>query len=114
LFTPSATAESFEVDVEQLSLAEARDVMRRDGVAWAEFLALAPDPDAMVREIDSTDGYERSAPVGFRLAAALQHGAEHRAQICAALTSIGVEPPAIDVFNYGVDIGRVIEVMPTG
>jgi uncharacterized damage-inducible protein DinB len=66
----------------------------------------------MVREVDSTDGYERRAPVAFRLAGTLEHGADHRSQICTALTSLGIEPPAVDVMSYGVDVHRVMEKLP--
>ena len=90
---------AFDIDVEHVSLAEARVVMERNGPGWAELISRSLDPDAIVREVDETDGYERWAPVGFRLAAALDHGADHRSQICTALTTLGVEPPAIDVYE---------------
>jgi hypothetical protein len=47
-------------------------------------------------DVDETDGYERDAPVGIRLAQALPHGTGHRSQICTALTSLGLEPTAIE------------------
>ena len=53
------------------------------------------------------------APVGIRLAQALHHGTDHRSQICTALTTLGVEPPGIDVWDYGVEAGRVTETEPT-
>ena len=31
---------------------------------------------------------------------------------CTALTALGVEPPDIDLWVYGEEIGRVIEVAP--
>lgn len=65
-----------------------------------------------VREVDETDGYERWAPVGFRLAATLEHGTDHRSQICTALTTLGVEPPAIDVYNFGLATHRIVEKFP--
>jgi uncharacterized damage-inducible protein DinB len=103
---------AFNVDTERMSLAEARVVMERNGSAWAELISGSPDLDAVVEEVDETDGYQRWAPVGFRLAAALQHGTNHRSQICTALTTLGMEPPAIDVMSFGVDVGRVVEKMP--
>jgi uncharacterized damage-inducible protein DinB len=92
-----------------VSLAEARVVMERNGSGWAEFISRSLDPDAIVREVDETDGYERWAPVGFRLAGALDHGTDHRSQICTALTTLGVEPPAIDVYSFGLDTRQVVE-----
>jgi uncharacterized damage-inducible protein DinB len=103
---------AYDVDAARMSLAEARVVTERTGSGWAELIAGSLDPDAVVPEVDETDGYQRWAPVGFRLAAALDHGTDHRSQICTALTTIGVEPPKIDVYNFGLDLGRVVEKMP--
>ena len=38
--------------------------------------------------------------MGIRLAQALHHGTDHRSQICTALTTLGVEPPEIDVWAF--------------
>jgi uncharacterized damage-inducible protein DinB len=103
---------AYDVDVERVSLAEARVVMERYGSVWAELISGALDPDAVVREVDETDGYQRWAPVGFRLMGTLNHGTDHRSQICTALTTLGVEPPKIDIMNFGLDTGRVVEKMP--
>jgi uncharacterized damage-inducible protein DinB len=59
------------------------------------------------------DGSELHAPVSIRLAEALHHGTDHRSQICTALTSLAVEPPFIDVWDFGLTEGRVVEVPPT-
>jgi len=40
----------------------------------------------------------------------IHHGTDHRSQICTALTQLGVEPPEIDVWAYGVASGRITEV----
>ncbi len=103
---------AYYVDAERMSLAEARVVMERNGSGWAELISRSLDPDAVVREVDETDGFQRWAPVGFRLAQALHHGTDHRSQICTALTTIGVEPPDIDVYDFGLDTRRVVEKMP--
>ncbi len=103
---------AFYVDEEDVALAEARVVMERDGSGWAEYISRALDPDEMVHEVDPTDGYQRWAPVGFRLAGVLNHGTDHRSQICTALTSLGVRPPKIDVFDLGLEMGRIVEKMP--
>jgi uncharacterized damage-inducible protein DinB len=103
---------AYLVDAERMSLAEARAVMERNGTGWAEFISRSLDPHEVVREVDETDGFERWAPVGFRLAAALDHGTDHRSQICTALTTLGVEPPKIDVYDFGLDTRRVVEKMP--
>jgi uncharacterized damage-inducible protein DinB len=101
------------VDADQMDLPELRGAMESDGVLWSELLAKDLDPDAMVHEVDEDDGYERDATVGVRLAQALHHGTDHRSQICTALTALGLEPPGIDVWNFGVQAGRIIETLPT-
>lgn len=103
---------AFDIDEEQTSLAEARAIMERNGSGWAEVLSRSLDPDAMVLEVDQTDGYQRWAPVGFRLAGTLNHGTDHRSQVCTALTTLGVDPPRIDVFDFGLETGRITEKKP--
>ncbi len=103
---------AFDIDDEHMTLAEARVTMERNGSGWAEYISRPLDPDEIVHEVDKTDGYQRWAPVGFRLAGVLNHGTDHRSQVCTALTSLGVEPPKIDVFDFGLDAGRIVEKMP--
>jgi uncharacterized damage-inducible protein DinB len=101
------------IDPDRMNLAELRTAMDSDGAAWSALIAQQPDADAILKEIDEEDGFERDATVGLRLAQALHHGTDHRSQICTALTTLGVEPPAIDVWNFGVASGRSVEVMPS-
>ena len=103
---------AFDIDDEHMTLAEARVTMERNGSGWTEYISRSLDPDEMVHEIDKSDGYQRWAPVGFRLAGVLNHGTDHRSQVCTALTSLGVEPPKIDVFDFGLGAGRIVEKMP--
>ena len=100
------------IDEERMSLAELRVAMERHRDAWAGLLGEDLDPDVvLVRHRD--DGSELHAPIGIRLAQALHHGTDHRSQICTTLTSLGVEPPEIDVWDFGDADGRVVEVPPT-
>src|SRR2546425_4269268 len=101
------------IDADEMDMPALRVAMDGDGVLWSELLAKGLDPDAMVHEVDEDDGYERDATVGVRLAQALHHGSDHRSQICTALTTLGVDPPGIDVWNYGVQAGRIVEILPT-
>jgi len=112
LFVLSGDA-AFDIDdTEPITLADARAQMGRNGAGWAEYISRSLDPDEMVHEVDQTDGYQRWAPVGFRLAGVLNHGTDHRSQVCTALTALGVEPPKIDVFDFGLDAGRIVEKWP--
>lgn len=99
------------VDADDLGLGELASAMEGNGAAWSSLLAQDLDPDTMVvRRRD--DGSETHAPVGIRLAQALHHGTDHRSQVCTALTTLGVEPPSIDVWDYADQDGRLVEVPP--
>lgn len=99
------------VDEDHMSLRELRAAMEGHGATWSKILAQDLDPDAVLLEHDD-DGYERDAPVGIRLAQALHHGTDHRSQICTALTVLGVKPPSIDVWDFGLQEGRIVERWP--
>jgi uncharacterized damage-inducible protein DinB len=105
---------AYDIDTERMSLSEARAVIERNGSGWSELISRPLDPDQVVRELDETDGFQRWAPIGFRLAGTLNHGTDHRSQICTALTTIGVAAPRIDVNDFGLDVGRITEKMPEG
>lgn len=100
------------VDEDRMDLGELRAAMEGHGGAWSEILARDPDPDAIVVGRND-DGSETRAATGIRLAQVLHHGTDHRSQVCTALTTLGVEPPAIDVWDYGAQVGRLVEVPPT-
>ncbi len=100
------------IDEDHMGLPELRAAMEDHGAAWSRLLGEDLDPDVLfVRRRD--DGSETHAPMGIRLAQVLHHGTDHRSQICTALTTLGVEPPAIDVWDFGEQDGRVVEVPPT-
>jgi uncharacterized damage-inducible protein DinB len=99
------------IDEDEMDLSELRAVMEGNGEAWSKLLAEDLDPDAVhVRRRD--DGSETHAPTSFRIAQALHHGSDHRSQICTALTTLGMQPPAIDVWDFGREQGRVVDVPP--
>ena len=101
-----------EADEARLDLAGLSAVMERDGAAWIALLTEDLDPDAViVRRRD--DGSESHAPMGIRLAQAIHHGTDHRSQICTALTTLGVQPPEIDAWDYAWQDGRLTEIPPT-
>ncbi len=102
------------IDEAAMDLDELRAVMVANGAAWSSFLAAGDlDPEQIVaRRRD--DGSEARATLGVRLAQALHHGTDHRSQVCTALTQLGFEPPAIDVWDYAEAHGRFVEVPPPG
>jgi uncharacterized damage-inducible protein DinB len=101
-----------EIRSEHLDLRELRAEMEADERTWIELMAEDLDPDAVVKDVDEA-GYERDASMGIRLAQALHHGTDHRSQICTALTTLGVEPPGIDVWEFGAQTRLVVEIPPT-
>jgi uncharacterized damage-inducible protein DinB len=100
------------IDEDQMDLAELRAAMERNGAEWPRLLEDGLDPDALI-VTRRDDGSETHAPVGIRIAQVLHHGTDHRSQICTVLTTLGVEPPDIDVWDFGAETGRTIEVPPT-
>ncbi len=95
-----------------LTMAGCRDLAQRQAEMWRAVLAAEPDPEEIVI-VRRDDGSETHAPKGIRLAQVLHHGTDHRSQICTALTSLGIEPPDIDVWAFGFDTGRVTEMPST-
>ena len=78
---------------------------------WASVLADSVDPDVdVVRPRE--DGSVSHAPVGVRLAQVLDHGTDHRSQICTALTALGIQPPEIDAWAMAWEQGRHWETKP--
>lgn len=66
---------------------------------WERFLAEPFDAERTL-VIRWPDGTDYNVPAGVVLAQALHHGSEHRGQICAILTSIGVTPPELGVWEF--------------
>lgn len=99
------------IDASEMGLPQLRAQMTLHGDSWAAVLARDLDPAAVMGRVRE-DGSETQAPVGIRLAQALHHGTDHRSQICTALSGLGVEPPAIDVWDFGASDDRVVEIPP--
>lgn len=88
----------------EASLDELRAAITANGKDWMELLASGLDGEADI--VEHGDGWNFHSPMGFRMAQVIHHGTDHRSQICTALTSFGVEPPAIDLWAYGEATGR--------
>ncbi len=99
------------IDDGAMSLPELRAAMERNGAEWPSLLAQDLDPDSIVVR-RRADGSESHAPLGIRLAQALHHGTDHRSQICTILTTLGIEPPAIDVWDFAEHEDRLLEIPP--
>jgi len=99
------------INTDGMDLRDLQSAIETNGIAWSRLLAQSPDPDAITLELDD-DGFERRATMGIRFAQALHHGTDHRSQVCTALTTLGVDPPNIDVWDFGKQVGRNVEIDP--
>src|SRR3954453_11547053 len=97
------------IDEDTMDVRGLRAAMETAADDWVAVLASDPDPTATVTR-HRPDGSLSHAPAGIRLAQAIHHGTDHRSQICTALTTLGIEPPAIDVWDFGEKDGRISEV----
>ena len=104
---------AFNVDAGRMSLSEARGGHGARRATDGPRLVSGPlDPDAVVQEVD--EGRRVPAVGTRRIPARGNPGTRHGPSQprCSALTTIGVEPPKIAVFDFGVDAGRIVEQMP--
>jgi uncharacterized damage-inducible protein DinB len=89
-------------------VATLRAVMAGHGSAWADVLAATAEVDPATDIVEyEASGYETHVPLGIRLAQALYHGSDHRSQVCTALTSLGVEPPSLEAWDFAQLDGRM-------
>jgi uncharacterized damage-inducible protein DinB len=72
---------------------------------WERFLATPFDAERTFI-IEWHDGHDRDVPAGVVLVQALHHGNEHRTQVCTTLTSIGVTPPELGVWEFAEATNR--------
>lgn len=79
------------------SMAELRDAAAASGAA---LIALAPTITAEDAVEVDWDGMPRRVPKTILLTQAINHATEHRAQIMATLTQIGVNPPELSGWAY--------------
>lgn len=100
------------VDEESGSLADLRSVIEANGPIWTDVLTAASDPDVSVTRVRD-DGSTSTASLGLRLAQVVHHGTDHRSQVCTALTSLGITPPEIDVWDFADAHGRLAQTEPT-
>jgi uncharacterized damage-inducible protein DinB len=98
-----------DIEEDAMELPELRTIMESHGAGWSRVLSEGFDPEAVVVRVRD-DGSESHATLGIRIGQVLHHGTDHRSQICTGLTALGVEPPEIDVWDYGVTQGSVTAV----
>jgi len=73
---------------------------------WEALAAGGFDPDRIISGAERSDPKKRfEVKAGVLVAQVLNHGNEHRAQIYTILTTLGLEPPELDGWNYGMATG---------
>lgn len=101
-----------EIDEAAMGIAQLRAVAAAHGEAWRSLIGSSRDGDAaVVRHRD--DGSTSSAPFGVRMAQVPHHGTDHRSQVCTILTTLGIEPPSIDVWDWAWEQGLLEETPAT-
>ena len=70
------------------------------------FAATAGDaPDLTIRVESDTQHYDVEAAV--ILIQAFHHGTDHRSQICTILTTLGIDPPELSAWDWGLAADRM-------
>lgn len=72
---------------------------------WEELLAKPIDVDGVI----AVDRGVNEVRAGIFLAQALNHANHHRAQVCAILKGLGVQPPDLQAWEYAWARGRLWE-----
>ncbi len=91
-------------DDAEVGLDELLSAITSNGRTWLELLAGGLDGEADM--VEHGDGWNFHSPTGLRLAQVVQHGTDHRSQICTALSSFDLTPPEIDLWAFGEATGR--------
>ncbi len=85
------------------------DLARAAGESGKGLQAIADGEVAVPWESDlrTSDGYLVKPWTVF--VQAVNHGAEHRRQVCSILRALGVEPPRLDGWGFGEAMGAVVQ-----
>jgi uncharacterized damage-inducible protein DinB len=84
-------------DAPPLTLAEMTELVRTSGSGLIEW---APKVQANDTVQVNWEGAPRDVPKTILLTQAINHATEHRAQIMAVLTQLGIQPPDLDSWSY--------------
>jgi uncharacterized damage-inducible protein DinB len=90
-------------DAPPLTLADMMDSIRTTGSGLIEWAPKVQAGDTV--QID-WDGTPREVPKTILLTQAINHATEHRAQIMAILTQLGIQPPDLDSWSYFDELER--------
>jgi len=86
------------------TVAEMLASVRQSGQGLIEAAPKVQPSDTV--EVDWEDQTSKIVPLAIYLTQAINHATEHRAQIMATLTQLGIEPPSLDGWSYFEALGR--------
>lgn len=84
-------------DAPPLTIAEMLELARTSGLGLIEWAPKVQADDSL--QLD-WDGTPRDVPKTIILTQVINHATEHRAQIMAILTQLGIQPPDLDSWSY--------------
>ncbi len=93
----------FPEDVPPMTIAEMLEAARASGTGFIEW---APKVQAGDTVQSDWDGTPREVPKTIILTQAINHATEHRAQVMAIMTQLGIEPPELDGWSYFDELGE--------
>ncbi len=73
---------------------------------WERVFERPFDPERVIDSLPGDDPLEHIR-AGVYVAQVFNHGSEHRDQVCTILTTLGIQPPELDVWAYAYATGRV-------
>jgi uncharacterized damage-inducible protein DinB len=80
-----------------MTMDEMKESLNNSGSGLIEWAVKAKADDSV--QVD-WEGAPRAVPKTILLTQAINHASEHRAQVMAILTQLGIEPPALDGWTY--------------
>ncbi|GAB4578811.1 MAG: hypothetical protein Fur0022_15480 [Anaerolineales bacterium] len=84
-----------------LTMAEMIESLQATGEGLIEWAGKVQPGDAVQIDWEGTpQGTPREVPKTILLTQAINHATEHRSQVMAILTQLGIEPPELDGWNY--------------
>jgi uncharacterized damage-inducible protein DinB len=85
-------------DAPPLTIAEMLESVRTSGAGLIEWAPQVQADDIV--QVDWEDGTLRDVPKAIYLTQVINHATEHRAQIMAILTQLGIQPRDLDTWSY--------------
>jgi uncharacterized damage-inducible protein DinB len=85
-------------DAPPLTITEMLESVRTSGAGLIEWAPKVQADDTV--QVDWEDGTLREVPKAIYLTQVINHATEHRAQIMAILTQLGIQPPDLDSWSY--------------